>query len=137
MIDDIDMRIIQLLTKRPNATINEISEKIKIPRSTVAIRIKRMKESEIIRECYYVDSSLISHDDIIMGLDIKPENLIEVISELEKMEEVKEIYMTTGDHVSIIRILVENKRTKEIIEKIKSIKGIRNVYPAIVQKKIK
>ncbi|MGC8647186.1 MAG: Lrp/AsnC family transcriptional regulator [Thermoplasmata archaeon] len=137
MIDDIDMRIIQLLTKMPTATINEISEKIKIPRSTVAIRIKRMKESEIIRECYYVDSSLISHDDIIMGLDIKPENLIEVISELEKMEEVKEIYMTTGDHVSIIRILVENKRTKEIIEKIKSIKGIRNVYPAIVQKKIK
>ena len=137
MVDELDLKIIDTLIKNPNVKLDDISNYLKIPRSTVAMRIKKLKEYGILKECYYVESSLISYDDIIIGLDIKPENLLDVISELEKMEFVKEIYMTTGDHVAIIRILIERDKTKDIIDKIKSIEGIRNVYPAIVQKRIK
>ena len=54
------------------------------------------------------------------------------------MNFVKELWLCSGDHEVIAKIVTKNyKELEGVLEKIKTMQGVENVYPAVVLKKIK
>jgi DNA-binding Lrp family transcriptional regulator len=66
-----------------------------------------------------------------------PEKFREVLSRLGKIEEISELYATSGDHVAIFVAVVPSQRVNSFISGIERIEGIRKVYPSLVQEVLK
>jgi Transcriptional regulators len=79
----------------------------------------------------------IGMDEALVGIDILPEKYLDVISKLRDTESVKELYRTSGDHSAIALMVADSESIESEISKLKSIDGVRNVYPSFVQETVK
>ncbi len=136
-MDEIDRKIVFLLLDNAKLSLQNIADVLGISKATVGNRLKNLEGNVILGYKARVDFSLLSMDEIFLGLDISPENYMDAVEQIKKFDFVKELYLTSGDHVAIARIVAEKDRTKEIMEKLGSVEGIRKMYPAFVQKIIK
>lgn len=139
-IDEVDVKIIWDLVKNARISCSEIARKVGLSDVAVSKRIRRLEESKVIlKYTAIIDPVKVGYTKIsYTGLNVKPENLIDVISHLREKSYVKYLAVTTGDHN--LMVVIWAKDGEELInihEEMKKIPGVINVYPAIIADVVK
>lgn len=139
-IDDKDKMIIEILMRNARTSLAEIAEILKISDVAVSKRIKKLEENGIIKGyTAIVDPIKLGYSSVaIIGIDVEPERLLEVLRLLREKDYIRYLALSTGDHMIILQAWSkDNNGLTNILKDIASISGVKNVRPAIVLETIK
>lgn len=141
MIDDIDIKIINVLQHKGRTKRNEIAEKVGLSVPSVSERLKKLEEQGII-EGYYAKVNKHS-----FGLDItayiqvvmeSSKHYKDLIVKVEKIPEILECYSVLGDGSHLIKIVVKNTAALEkLLSVIQSWPGVTSTKTNFVLSTIK
>ncbi len=128
-LDESDKKIIDALIAQPDLNFTQLAEKLKIPKTTVHNKFKKLEEEKIITKSVKVDRNFLYGDIIvfiliqIVGADQK-----DVLNQLMSFKEVEEAAIVTGENDMILRLRLENiyQLNTFILENLRRIKGIAN-----------
>src|ERR671933_1933694 len=121
VLDDINLGIIDTLSKDSSTTFVEIAKQIGISDATVHLRVRRLIAAGIITKfTISVDNNLLGYDHLVfLRINIKPGFADQVTEELSYLEEVLEIHemhnrfdlflKIRAKDLSHMRDIVENK----------------------------
>lgn len=140
-VDEIDMKIIEILKKNGRATYSEIAQKVHLSRVAVRDRVLRMIDGGVIVG-FTVQVSSKSLDrpvSIFFDIEVEPKFLSRVATKLAELEDVAIVSQhtgTTGIHVHAHIDKIEN--ISSFIDKnIYYISGVRKVNTYILMKNYK
>ena len=128
-LDDIDLKILDIITKNARIPFKDVADEVGISRAAVHQRVSRMIELEVIVGSGYninprkVEFSTCSY----IGMFLEKGGLFtEVVQHLEKIPEIVECHYTTGQYAIFIKVYAkDNEHLKEILSKqIQKIPGV-------------
>lgn len=141
MVDQLDLKIIQILREDASVPFTEIARRLKISESTVRKRVTNLKQKGVIKKfTVIIEPSKIGLNTVaIVGVDVDPPKLLEVSQNLCEIPETLYVATSTGDHMIMTEIWTKDGRelTRVISEKIGSIEGVKKICPAIILEKLK
>lgn len=143
-LDRIDIAILRVLQRDCRMSLNEISAEVSLSASPCWARVKRMEEGGVI-EGYTVRlnaEKLGLMDTVIVQVTLdshSDEALLRFGQALEKIPEVLEAFLVSGDYDYYLRIAVADTRDYERLlrEKLYKIPGIRQSKSSFVLKQLK
>ena len=131
MIDEKDRAIISVLRKNARETTKDISKAIKLPRTTVSERIKKMIERGIIKKFTvtldYEKIGLPITAFILVSFLPNPEiSQRELAKRISKMKNVYEVYIISGEWDLLLKVRGKNMEEvgSLIVDNIRAIKGV-------------
>jgi Lrp/AsnC family transcriptional regulator for asnA, asnC and gidA len=140
-VDSKNMKILEILHKDARTPNTEIAREIGISEAAVRKRIKKLEAQGIItRYTIEVNPEKIGFSSIsLTGIDTEPGLFMSIVQQIRSMEEVRAMYLTSGDHMIMAEIWGKNGMdlSKILTEKIGKLKGVKKVCPAIILEKIK
>ncbi len=133
-MDEKDEKIISILMKNARTPKTKIAEELNVTETAIRKRISKLERSGIIlgykAVINYKTAGLSAS---LTGVDVEPDRLWEVIGKLKEMEEIKSIYLTTGDHMLMLEIVGKSvEELSEIHERISKLEGVKRICPAVV-----
>lgn len=135
-IDNTDKAILNILMKNARKPYSEIANLVHVSPGTVHVRMRKMEEAGIVKDSkLQIDYSRIGIDiTSFIGIYLEKSALFkEVISGLDKVDEITNLYYTTGSYglLAMIRCR-DTAHLREIVqEKIQGIKGIQRTETMI------
>jgi Lrp/AsnC family transcriptional regulator for asnA, asnC and gidA len=130
-LDDISIKIIDILSKDSSTPFVEIARKIGISDATVHIRVRRLMAAGIVTKfTIAVDNNRLGYDHLaFMGVNIEPGSADEVISNLSKVEEVLEIHEIHGRFDLLLKIRAKDLggMREVVVNKIRKLSGIMEI----------
>ena len=139
--DDLDKRILELLSQNSRVSVREISRILESSPATVSRRIRRLEEIGVIKG--YV--SIIEDEEL--GYDCRSLLLIKISNDsdplqiIDKMKDNKKIcnlYSTIGDYKIISTAKChEQKDLSEFINELKKVNGITDIESVLIQSREK
>ncbi|WPP52221.1 Lrp/AsnC ligand binding domain-containing protein [Catalinimonas niigatensis] len=128
-IDNIDLKILALLSEDAKIPYTEIAKKVYVSGGTVHVRMRKMEEMGIVRgTTLNMDYSKLGYDiTAFLGIYLEKSSLYNpVVDELKKVPEVVKIHYTTGNYSIFIKIHCRDTRhLREVLhDKIQKIDGI-------------
>ena len=128
-IDNIDLKILALLSEDAKIPYTEIAKKVYVSGGTVHVRMRKMEEMGIVQgTTLNMDYSKLGYDiTAFLGIYLERGSLYnEVVDELKKVPEVVKIHYTTGNYSIFIKIHCrDTKHLREVLhDKIQKIEGI-------------
>jgi Lrp/AsnC family transcriptional regulator for asnA, asnC and gidA len=141
-IDEIDLKIIQLLTKNARMTYKELAERLGTTRQRISRRMNKLEKLGVIQKYTAIpDYEKLSYVYIILGITLKAgSDIDEVIDKLKKIEYVKIIQKALGSHNLAVHIIAPNdmKMVQDVVNKIsKNIPGIDRMDVTFITETIK
>ena len=118
-IDDINLKIIDILNKDSSTPFVDIAKRIGVSDATVHIRVRRMIAAGIINKfTISVDNDLLGYDHLaFMGINISPGSADQIISDLLRIEEVLEMHEMHGKFDLLLKIRAKNlNQMRDIVE---------------------
>ena len=141
MVDDKDIRIIDELIRDSRTPFLEISRKMRISEATVRKRVHDMQASGVIKRFTMdVDPSKMGFaTTAVLGIDVKPENFLDVARSLAAMDEVKCLATSSGDHMIMAEIWSRNGAdlSRIISDRVGRLPGVFKVCPAVILERLK
>ncbi len=133
-MDEKDLKIIEILTKNARIAKVKIAEELGITETAVRKRITRLEREGIILGYRAVINYKVSGlSASLTGLDVEPEKLWEVVNELRRFDEVKAMWLTTGDHTLMLEIVARSvDELSKVHDRISKIDGVKRICPAII-----
>jgi Lrp/AsnC family transcriptional regulator for asnA, asnC and gidA len=119
VIDDINLKILDILTKDSSTAFVDVAKRIGISDATVHMRVRRMMAVGIINKfTISVDNDLLGYDHVgFMGINIIPGSADQIISDLVRIEEVLEIHEMHGKFDFLLKIRAKNlTQIRDIVE---------------------
>ncbi|MFB6075878.1 MAG: Lrp/AsnC family transcriptional regulator [Candidatus Aenigmatarchaeota archaeon] len=139
-MDEKDKKIIEMLKEDGRRPFTQIAEQIGVTEATVRKRVKKLEDGGVIeRYTVDVDPSKLGYKTVtILGLDVEPEKLIPAAEEITNIEEVKDVYTSSGDHMIMAWIWARDNShlSKIMFDKIGAIEGVKDLCPSIVLEKL-
>lgn len=142
-MDEIDINILKLLQKNAKYSLEEISEELKIPKSTVAYRIKRLESLGIIKGYYaQIDPNALNLDYVVISL-IKAkygkDYHVNLGSKLAELPGVWGVYFVLGEIDFIVMARYRNREEfmRNFLEKLMNMPEIERSNTQVVVKIIK
>ena len=140
-VDEIDMKIIEILKKNGRASYSEIAQKIHLSRVAVRDRILQMIDSGVIVGfTVQISSKALDRPvSIFFDIEVEPKFLSSVAIKLTELEDIAIVSQhtgTTGIHVHAYIDKIENI-SSFIDENIYCINGVKNVHTYILIKNYK
>ena len=128
-IDNIDLKILSLLSEDAKIPYTEIAKKVYVSGGTVHVRMRKMEEMGIVKgTTLNMDYSKLGYDiTAFLGVYLEKSSLYdEVVDELKKVQEVVKIHYTTGNYSIFVKIhCKDTKNLREVLhDKIQKIEGI-------------
>ncbi len=128
-IDEIDLKILKLLSENARYTYKELAEKLGTTRQRVSRRMDKLeKGGVVIKYTVIPDLNKLNYVHVILGLILRPTvDLDEVVKQLKSIEYVKIVEKTLGSHSLIVHLVGPNNMafTEKMIRSIaKEIQGI-------------
>jgi Lrp/AsnC family transcriptional regulator for asnA, asnC and gidA len=128
-IDNIDLKILALLSEDAKIPYTEIAKKVYVSGGTVHVRMRKMEEMGIVQgTTLNMDYSKLGYDiTAFLGIYLEKSSLYNsVVDELKKVPEVVKIHYTTGNYSIFIKIHCrDTKHLREVLhDKIQRIDGI-------------
>ncbi|SDB30008.1 transcriptional regulator, AsnC family [Flavobacteriaceae bacterium MAR_2010_188] len=121
MVNDIDIQIINQLTKNSRSSFAEIGRKISLSPSSVRERIQKLEDLGVI-EAYSVrlNHALMGNGlDVFIMLKIFDGKLKQIISEITTYPEVEEVFRITGPYNIHMRVVLRNQlHLQQFIDKL-------------------
>ncbi len=138
-MDEKDIKIIEFLIDNSRISRTKIGKSLRITETAVRKRIKKLeKDNIILKYTTIINFKNIELIGSFTGIDVNPEDLLNILANLQEISEIKNIYLTTGDHTIMVYIFAKNlEELKRIHETISRIKGVKRVCPSIIIETIK
>lgn len=141
MVDEKDLQIIDALRRNARAPFTEIAKRLGISEAAVRNRVKALEKESVIRKfTVLLDPSKLGYQTVaLVGADVDPDRLLEAAKSLAEITSIKNMALTTGDHMVMMEIWAKNgKELTDILTKqVGEIPGVKRVCPAIVLERIK
>ncbi len=135
-----DEELLKLLEENARASFVELARELGVTEGAVRKRIKKLVELGVIRKfTVELDPKKLGYKQVaIIGVDTRPEKLIDVVAMLKENEKVKRLATTAGDHMILFEAWFRNhKELEDFIRWLNEIEGVVKVCPAIVLERIK
>lgn len=128
-IDNIDLKILALLSEDAKTPYTEIAKKVYVSGGTVHVRMRKMEEMGIVQgTTLNMDYSKLGYDiTAFLGIYLERNSMYdEVAAELKKIPEVVKIHYTTGNYSIFCKIhCKDTKHLREVLhDKIQKVDGI-------------
>ncbi len=109
-LDEIDARILGILIDDGRRSFREIARRAGVTTPTVQARVKRMIDEGLIRKISPIfDPSKFQHGIVFqLYLSVNPSEIEKIASKLAKRQEVRGIYLTTGENNLTLRVVVDS-----------------------------
>ena len=135
-MDDIDKKILKLLSANARATLSELVGEIALSLPAISERLKKLEASGVIRQYTTIldPAKLNKHLMALMFLRFDNPKHGDRFAELSKAEpEIKECYYITGDFDYSLKILTENTGTLEkLLTRIKNAPGVVKTQTIVI-----
>jgi len=141
LLDKIDSAIIQSLMKDGRKSLRRIAKEIGVSTPTVESRFKRMVNAGFIKKI----APIFDTDKVELGITalllmrILASTAMEIAKQLSEIDEVRNVYMTSGDNNMIVRVAVDRPESLEALirKKIAVIEGVKSVSSQIITRIVK
>jgi len=138
-MDEKDLKIIEILMRNARTPKVRIAEELGVTETAVRKRIAKLERERIILSykavVNYKSAGLVSS---LTGVDVDAEKLWLVVNKLKEMDEVKSMWLTTGDHMIMLEIVVKSvDALSEVHERIACMEGVKRVCPAVILEVLK
>jgi Lrp/AsnC family transcriptional regulator, regulator for asnA, asnC and gidA len=135
-IDNIDLKILSLLSEDAKIPYTEIAKKVYVSGGTVHVRMRKMEEMGIVKgTTLNMDYSKLGYDiTAFLGIYLEKSSLYDqVTSELKQIPEVVKIHYTTGNYSVFCKIhCKDTKHLREVLhDKIQKVDGIERTETLI------
>ena len=141
MLDEINLRIIDILSRDASRPFVDIAKELEISDATVHLRVRRLVAAGIIRNfTIATDSRLLGYDHLaFMGINIKEGLVDEVAARLSKFDEIMEIHEMHGRFDLLLKLRARNldEMRDIVVNKIRKLPEITEVELTAVLKTIK
>jgi len=135
-IDELDKMILNILQEDGRASYSEIARRLKVPESTVRLRVRKLVERGIIRKFAALINPFKAGYSIVafISVDVEPSRVKKAAEELSKLPEVDVLGIATGAHDILMQVTVRDLQELEnfLIEKLGRIEGIRSTETSIL-----
>jgi len=133
-IDDIDNKIIKILINNSRISNTKIAKLLDISEASVRKRIKKIMKIGIIKKfTVELNYNLLGYKRVFIGLNIDKDKIFNILEKISKNKNIKDIYLTGGDHDILIDFLYSKpEELDEYIKYLQSIEGIKSVWPTII-----
>lgn len=135
-IDDIDVRILQLLQERGRIKRNEIAEDVKLSVPSVSDRMKKLEERGVIEGYHAVVNSRRVGYDISAFIRVMVDGSKHYDTFVERasnLEQVQEVHSITGEGSHILRVLIRNTSGLEkLLSTIQAWPGVHGTSTSMV-----
>ncbi len=136
MIDEKDLRIIDMLRENARIPVTEIASRLDVSESTIRKRIRGLEKNGVITQyTVVVDPSKLGYNSVSMvGIDVESTHLLDVAMRMTEFPEVKFVATSTGDHMIITEIWTNDSKElgRFITENIEKQEGVKRVSPTII-----
>ncbi|MEM3563070.1 MAG: Lrp/AsnC family transcriptional regulator [Candidatus Jordarchaeaceae archaeon] len=139
-LDDIDEKLIRVLSEDSRKPIRDIAEELNLSIATVRKRIQRLVDEGIIKKFTVVLNPELSESRITSIVTVQPatHRLNEIVDRLAEFKEVEEAHLLTRGCGLIMKVNVNSLlELNDFIEKVRGIKGIIDIENCLVLRKIK
>ena len=128
-IDNVDLKILALLTEDAKIPYTEIAKKVYVSGGTVHVRMRKMEEMGIVKgNTLSMDYSKLGIDvTAFMGIYLERSSLYDKVTEkLKEIPEIVKMHYTTGNYSIFIKIHCRDTRhLREVLhDKIQKVDGI-------------
>ena len=141
MIDDTDKEILSVLGDNARTSFLDIARQLSVSESTIRKRVGNLEDRGVIKKySVVVEPSKIGYGSVaIVGIDVAPENCLDVSKKLTKFDNIKFVATTTGDHMIMTEIWMDKASELRdfISDKIEKIDGVTRTCPAIINERLK
>ncbi len=133
-LDDLDLRIIEMLRSNGRGSNQEIAEKLSVTAATISSRLKRMEEARVMRVVAVTDFAAHGYNVLIaIGVKVQGRKVADVARDLALLPEVLSVNMMHGSHD--LELLVALHDFAEInvflTDHVAEIEGIAALSPGI------
>ena len=139
-LDSKDKTIIDILEKNARTSYTQIAKILNISEAAIRKRVKKLEEKRIILG-YKVSinyKKLGFSNKVIMGVDTHPKDYFKAIGELKKLNFIKNLTTSSGDHMIMFEVWVKDmEQLNNYLETINSIEGVTESCPSIIHENIK
>jgi Lrp/AsnC family transcriptional regulator, regulator for asnA, asnC and gidA len=128
LLDDVNLKIISILSKDSSVPFVEIAKQIGISDATVHIRVRRLMACGIISKfSISVDNNLLGYDHLaFMGINVEPGFADEAVGQLLNLDEILEIHEMHGTFDLLLKIRAKdlNHMREIVVNKIRKLPRI-------------
>lgn len=136
MIDEKDLKIIDILRENARAPVTTIASMLGVSESTIRKRIRALERNGVITQyTVIVDPAKLGYKSVsIVGINVESTHLLDVAMRMTEFPEVKFVATSTGDHVIITEIWLNDSKElgRFITENIEIQEGVKRVSPTII-----
>ncbi len=135
-LDGLDRMILNVLQEDGRASYSEIARRLKVPESTVRLRVKKLVERGIIRKFVALINPFKAGYSVVafIAVDAEPSKIKEAVEKLKELPEVDVLGIATGAHDILMQVTVKDLQELEnfLVEKLGRIEGIKSTETSIM-----
>ena len=135
-LDGLDRMILNVLQEDGRASYSEIARRLKVPESTVRLRVKKLVERGIIRKFVALINPFKAGYSVVafIAVDVEPSKIKEAVEKLKELPEVDVLGIATGAHDILMQVTVKDLQELEnfLVEKLGRIEGIKSTETSIL-----
>ncbi|MBW2988672.1 transcriptional regulator [Candidatus Woesearchaeota archaeon] len=140
MVHISNLELIEILRKNARISYVDIAKRFGVSETAVRKRIRNLEERGIIKGyTAEIDPRQLGYKiRAMIGVDTKPESYVSVLEKLMGMEDLKSLYASSGDHMLLFEVWLEDSsELNRFVKDIESIPGVTKVCPALLVERIK
>ena len=135
-IDNIDLKILTLLTQDAKLPYTEVAKKVYVSGGTVHVRMKKMEDMGIVKgTTLSMDYSKLGYDvTAFLGIYLERSSLYDEVTEkLREIPEVVKMHYTTGNYNIFVKIhCKDTQHLRQVLhDKIQKVEGIERTETLI------
>lgn len=135
LIDELDARLIDLMTTEPRIGLMEVSRRLNVARGTVQARLTKLTERGVIKSFGpEIEPARMGYPVLaFVFLEITQGRLTEAVEHLESVPEVLEAHATSGPRDLLVRVAAhDTEQLQDIINRLLSTSAVRRSTSYIV-----
>jgi Lrp/AsnC family transcriptional regulator for asnA, asnC and gidA len=134
-------RILEALEENAQASYAEIAERAGVSKPTVRKYVNKLEDEGVIVG-YSADvdpKKLASQSIALVGMDVESERYVEATRALKRLESVRALYTSSGDHMLMAEVRAEDGGSlgDVISEELLGVDGVTAAHPSFLQERLK
>ena len=127
-IDNIDLKILNVLSKNAKMPYTEVAKKVFVSGGTVHVRMRKLEKMGVVRGTkLHIDYNKLGYNiSSYMGIYLEKSFLYkETVKSLKKIPEIVEIHAITGQYTIFIKIICKDtSHFRNFLDTVHKVKGI-------------